>query len=187
MKTEFLQNFKVGDQPLTKEIIDAILAENGRDIENAKKPFADYESIKEQLQTAKDGLKAFEGVDVAQLQGRITELQGQLTAKDTEWQGKLDAMAFDGVLKDAILNAKGRSVNAILGELGTKKLDDLKASKNQADDIKAALEALKKDSGYLFEEEGTPPRYAAGTGSGGGGYDSTSALRAVMGLSAKKD
>ena len=65
MKTEFLQNFKVGDQPLTKEIIDAILAENGRDIEAAKKPFADYESIKEQLQTAKDGLKAFEGVDVA--------------------------------------------------------------------------------------------------------------------------
>ena len=31
MKTEFLQNFKVGEQPLTKEIIDAILAENGRD------------------------------------------------------------------------------------------------------------------------------------------------------------
>ena len=59
MKTEFLQNFKVGDQSLPKEIIDAILAENGRDIEAAKKPFADYESIKEQLQTAKDGLKAF--------------------------------------------------------------------------------------------------------------------------------
>ena len=53
MKTEFLQNFKVGDQALPKEIIDAILAENGRDIEAAKKPFADYESVKEQLKTAK--------------------------------------------------------------------------------------------------------------------------------------
>ena len=41
------------------------MAENGRDIEAAKKPFPDYESIKEQLQTAKDGLKAFGGVDVA--------------------------------------------------------------------------------------------------------------------------
>ena len=40
MKTEFLQNFKVGDQALPKEIIDAILAENGRDIEAAKKAFA---------------------------------------------------------------------------------------------------------------------------------------------------
>ena len=49
MKTEFLQNFKVGDQALPKEVIDAILAENGRDIENAKKPFADYEAVKDQL------------------------------------------------------------------------------------------------------------------------------------------
>lgn len=37
MKREFLQNFKVGDQPLPKEIIDQIMAENGRDIEAAKK------------------------------------------------------------------------------------------------------------------------------------------------------
>lgn len=36
MKREFLQNLKVGEQALTKEVIDAIMAENGRDIENAK-------------------------------------------------------------------------------------------------------------------------------------------------------
>ena len=58
MKREFLQNLKVGDQALPKEVIDAIMAENGRDIEDAKKPFADYETIKTQLKTAKDGLKA---------------------------------------------------------------------------------------------------------------------------------
>ena len=58
MKTDFLQNFKVGDQALPKEIIDAILAENGRDIEAAKKPFVDYESVKEQLRTAKISIHA---------------------------------------------------------------------------------------------------------------------------------
>ena len=57
MKREFLQNFKVGDQTLPKEIIDAIMEENGRDIEATKKPFADYDTIKQQLQTAKDSLK----------------------------------------------------------------------------------------------------------------------------------
>ena len=36
MKREFLQNLKVGELALTKEVIDAIMAENGRDIENAK-------------------------------------------------------------------------------------------------------------------------------------------------------
>lgn len=36
MKREFLQNLKVGELALTKEVIDAIMAENGRDIENAR-------------------------------------------------------------------------------------------------------------------------------------------------------
>ena len=36
MKREFLQNLKVGDQPLSKEVIDAIMEENGRDIQGAK-------------------------------------------------------------------------------------------------------------------------------------------------------
>lgn len=163
MKREFLQNFKVGDQPIPKEIIDEIMAENGRDIEAAKKPFADYDSIKEQLQTAKDGLKAFEGVDIAQLQSKVTELQGKLDAKDTEWQGKLADMEFDHALESAITGAKGKSVKAIRALLD---VDALKGSKNQEADIKAALEGLKKDSGYLFDDGKNPPPYSGGTGTG---------------------
>ena len=186
MKTEFLQNFKVGDQPLPKEIIDAILAENGRDVEAAKKPFADYESLKEQLKAAKDGLAAFKDVDVSQLQGRITELTGQLADKDKEWQAKLDGMAFDGRIKEAITAAKGRNTKAIAALLDT---DVLRASKNQEADIKAALDALKKDNGYLFETE-TPPPYASGTGTQpmGGRYDAeTAKIMAAAGLDPAKD
>lgn len=187
MERKFLENFKIGDQPLTKEVIDTILAENGRDVEAAKKPFADYDSIKEQLQTAKDSLKAFEGVDAAKLQGEITKLQGQLTAKDQEWQGKLDAMAFDGKIKDAITAAKGRNSAAIIGALGADKIAELRASKNQDAEIKAALEGLKKDSGYLFDDEQLPPPYAPGTGTGGApGAErrnaETAAIRAAAGL-----
>ena len=158
MKREFLQNFKVGDQPLPKEVVDAIMDENGRDIEAAKKPFADYESIKEQLQTAKDGLKAFEGVDVSTLQGEVAALQGKLAGKDSEWQEKLDAIAFEGRVKEAITGAKGRNAKAVMALLD---LDALKGSKNQEADIKSALEGLKKDNGYLFEDAQTPPPYAA--------------------------
>lgn len=181
MKTEFLQNFKVGDQTLPKEVIDAILAENGRDIENAKKPYADYDAIKDQLKTAQEGLKAFEGVDVGQLQGKITELTGKLSDKDKEWQAKLDGMAFDGRIKDAITAAKGRNAKAISALLD---VEALRASKNQEADIKAALEAVKKDNSYLFEAE-TPPPFAAGTGSAsaGGKYSSEiNAIRAAAGL-----
>lgn len=165
MKREFLQNFKVGDQPLPKEVIDAIMEENGRDIESAKKPFADYDSIKTQLQTARDGLKAFEGVDVKDLQGQIKKLQGDLDAKDKAHQAEMAEMVFDGTLREAITAAKGRNAGAIIGALGADRVAALKESKDQTKDIAAALEGLKKDSGYLFESDQTPPPYAAGTGS----------------------
>lgn len=183
MKREFLQNFKVGDQTIPKEIIDEIMAENGRDIEAAKKPFADYDAIKEQLQTARDGLKAFEGVDVAKLQGEITTLNGKLADKDREWQGKLDAMAFEGKVKDAITAARGKSAKAIAALLD---IDALKASKNQDADLKTALDALKRDSGYLFEDDNVPPPFAPGAGAGGGSYDSDAAMREIMGLPASE-
>lgn len=180
MKREFLQNFKVGEQPLTDEIIEAIMAENGRDVQAEQAKYADYDSIKEQLQTAKDGLKAFEGVDVAQLQSQIAALNTQLSDKDKEWQGRLDAMEFDGKIKDAITAAKGKSAKAISALLD---MDTLRASKNQDADIKTALEALKKDSGYLFEDEQIPPYYAPGPGTqrqrpGGAPESLAGALRA---------
>lgn len=124
------------------------------------KTVADYDKqvgkvaqLTDQLKTATDGLKAFEGVDVNELKGRIAELQGDLAAKDAEWQSKFFEMDFNGKIKDAVVAAKGRSVKAILGELGEDGLKALRESKNQEADIKAALDALKKESGYLFEED----------------------------------
>ena len=49
MKREFLQEFRVGEEGLPKEVIDAIMAENGRDIQKVKANYADYEDLKQQL------------------------------------------------------------------------------------------------------------------------------------------
>lgn len=166
MKREFLQNLKVGETPLTKELIDAIMAENGKDIEAAKKPYEDYESIKDQLKTAEDGLKAFEGVDVAELKNQITKLEGDLTAKDAEWQGRMDDIAFNGAIKDAITAAKGKNATAIAALLD---IEALKGSKNRDVDIKAALDQCRIDNGYLFEDNGGDPYFDKSGGNGGGG------------------
>ena len=187
MKREFLENLKIGDQALSKDLIDTIMAENGRDIESAKKSFADYEAIKEQLKTAQDGLKAFEGVDVKDLQDKIKTLNTQLSTKDKEWQDKLNGMAFDGKIKEAITAAKGRNAKAISALLDVEKL---KKSTNQDADIKDALEALKKDNAYLFEDDSTPPPYAGGTGRSTppSKYDAeTAKIMAAAGLDPEKD
>ena len=43
MKREFLQGLKVGEQALHKEIIDAIMAENGKDIQQARGAAQEWE------------------------------------------------------------------------------------------------------------------------------------------------
>ena len=182
MKREFLQNIKVGDQVLPKEIIDTILDEHSRSIGTLK---TENDNLRSQLQTAKDGLKAFEGVDVKDLQGQITKLQQDLADKDTAHQTELANLAFDRKLEEAITGAKGKNAKAIKALLD---VDTLKASKNQDADIKAAMDALQKDSGYLFGDVQTPPPYSGGAGTGAyqGGQDSSATLRAAMGLPAAK-
>ena len=176
MTREFLENFKVGDQQLPAEIIDAILAENGRDV-------AELESVRIQLKTAEDGLAAFQGVDVQELQGKITALQNDLKDAKDKHAADVADMAFNHTLESAIAGVKGRSVKAILGELGAEKIAALKGSKNQAADIKTALDGLMKESAYLFDTGTTPPPYAAGTGVGGyKGDDAIRAIRSAAGL-----
>ena len=43
MKREFLQSLQVGDQPLPKDIIDAIMEKNGADIQQAKQASQQWE------------------------------------------------------------------------------------------------------------------------------------------------
>lgn len=104
-----------------------------------------------QLKTAQDGLKAFEGVDVNDLKGQISKLQGELTAQE-------DAFAFDSALDGAIRDAKAYNVQAVRGMLD---VAALKASKDRTADIEAALERLVKEQPWAFNAatpaDPTPP------------------------------
>ena len=187
MKREFLQNFKVGDQDLPKEIVDAIMEENGHDIETAKKPFADYESIKEQLTAANKQIEQFKGMDIDGVRKAAEEWKAKAEQAEKDAAQRIADMEFDNVLKDAITAAKGKNAKAISALLD---VSALKQSKNQADDIKAALEALQKDNAYLFGDDSpAPPPYAPGAGSQNMGQNDplTASLRAAMGLESKGD
>ena len=43
MKREFLQQIRVGEQPLPKEVVDAIMAENGKDIQHYREQAGAWE------------------------------------------------------------------------------------------------------------------------------------------------
>lgn len=161
MKRDFLQNFKVGDQALPKEVIDAIMDENGRDIEAAKKPFADYETVKSQLRKANETIEGFEGMDIDAIRKQADQWKQKAEQAQRDAAAQVAEMEFGGRLTAAITGAKGRNAKAVLALLD---LDTLRASKNQEQDIKAALEEVKQENGYLFEDAQTPPPYAGGTG-----------------------
>lgn len=195
MKRDFLAGLMVGETPLPKDIIDAIMAENGRDIEAAKADAdgireqlkADADGLREQLQAAQDGLKAFEGVDVEKLNGEITKLTGKLEAQSEKHKAEIANLKFGHALSDAITAAHGRNAKAITALLD---VQALRKSNDQTADIGKALAALKESDGYLFEEEQqqeqTPPPFSTGTGTAAHENDedakTIAAFRAAVGL-----
>ena len=162
MKREFLLGLQVGDSALPKEVIDAIMAENGRDIQKVRAGFADYDAVKEELealrQTAQEAQKHKESAQAwEEKYNRAVE----------EHASEISRMTFQNRLDSAILRAKGRSQKAICALLD---LESLQASEDQPEAIEAALLELKNANGYLFEAE-PAPFYARGTGAWQGAQD----------------
>ena len=152
MKREFLQKFQVGGVNLPKDVIDAILDVHAQEVS----------AVKERLSAAQDALKAFEGVDVAALQQEVEGLRQRLA----------DA-SFQSLLDGAITAAKGRNAKAITALLDLDALRD-------GGDIAAALETLKGECGYLFDDAPVPPPYSAVTGTQTGAADTPRSLAAAL-------
>lgn len=146
MQRKFLE-----DLGLEKDIIDKIMTENGNDIEKTKSKLeAERDNYKGQLETAQNALKEFEGVDVKDLQGKIDTLNNTLQTKETEYQNRIADMEFNAVLDGELSKVGAKNTKAVKALLD---LDSLKASKNQAEDIKTALETVKGENDYLFTSE----------------------------------
>lgn len=155
------------------------------------KTVSDYETQSEKLKTAEgkvttltESLDKFKDVNVEELNNTIATLKTDLANKDQELKDKIADRDFNDLLKDSIASVKGRNAKAITALLD---LDELKASKNQKEDIAAALKTLSEaeDSKMLFGEpepnvlgKGNP----IGTVTKGGNADGDAAMRAAMGL-----
>ena len=123
-------------QDITKQV-----AENYKTVAEFEKVKSRLEverdNYKDSLDTAQNSLKEFEGVDVKELNGKVAQLTADLAKKDTEYQAKISDMEFDAALDNAISASKARNVKALKALLD---VETLKASKNQAEDIKTAIE-----------------------------------------------
>ena len=174
MQRKFLE-----DLGLEKETIDKIMDENGKDINREK---GKAEEFKTQLDTAKETLKSFEGVDVKELQSKVATLTSDLEQKDNDYQEKIADMEFNNLLDTAISSSGAKNAKAVKALLD---IDVLKSSKNQSDDIKKAIDTVKSENDYMFGSAEPIDSLVGSTNNGGTAQNSdvTKEAFAKMGYS----
>lgn len=138
------------------------------------KTMTDYDNQTKKLDAANDTIKAndiamkdlqdklngFKDVDVSGLNQTIKTLQTEKENIQKDYDAKIADRDFNDLVKESIAAVNGRNPKAITALLD---VETLKASKNQKEDIAAALKALTEaeDSKMLFGEPDPKP---AGTG-----------------------
>ncbi|MUT95793.1 MAG: hypothetical protein EP147_08040 [Subdoligranulum sp.] len=138
----------------------------------------------EQLAAANKELEEYKGMDIEGLRKSAADWQAKAEQAEKDADARVAAFQFDAKLDHAITAARGRNGKAIRALLD---LDALRTSKDPDKDIAAALTAVQKDNGYMFDTAPTPPPLATGTGSTTmiGGKDADTAMRKAMGLPTK--
>lgn len=116
----------------------------------------DLEAEKTRADTAEDTLKGFEGKDFEAITRERDEWKRKHDENEAAHKQEQEDREFHEALSSAISEAKGKNAKAISALLD---LDMLRGSRNQQSDIKAALESLRMESGYLFEDNGGAPKF----------------------------
>lgn len=181
---------------LTDEQIGKVFEFNGKDVNSAKESTkaemqATIDNLTNQLNTAKETVSKFEGIDPEQMASQIQKLNEELATQQNAFQKQLADRDFNDLLTKSISEAGGKNAKAVSALLD---IDTLKASINQKEDISNAIAKAKQDADYLFTSD-EPLKNAVGSTSNGGassgkaGSEEASAIekaRAVMGLGKKE-
>lgn len=162
MKRDELKKL-LGDQ-VSDEVIDKIMAENGKDIEKHKADNAalitERDGLKSQLDDASKQIESFKGMDVEGVKKSADEwkAKAEQAAKDAETQ--VSKLKFDHALESALTGAKARNAKAVTALLNTEllKLTDEGAISG----LKEQLENIQKEHDYLFESDTPPVKIVAG-------------------------
>lgn len=181
MKTDFLKGLG-----LEKDVIDQIMAENGKDIEGYKTQVstltAEKEALTTQLADANTQIEEFKELDVDGIRAAAEDYKSKFEAAEAKAKADIEKLQFDHALAAALSEAKAREPKAVAALLD---MDGLKLNNGEIVGLKDQLETLKTEKDFLFESDNPAPSLVRGT-SGTPPIDDDSAIRAIMGLSPKE-
>jgi hypothetical protein len=171
MKREFFETFEVGGAKFPKEIIDAIMAENGKDIEALKAALAEKEAAVVALTTERDGLstqikdrdkdiKALreQAGNSEALNKQLTDLQGKYDTDTAALQKQLTDQSFTHATDKFFSGVEFASELAKKAAISDFKEQGFKFGNDGKCEPGAAwLEALKKSDPAAFKVKESEP------------------------------
>lgn len=153
-----------------KADFDKAVAENYKTVAEVEKKVNRLTDVlnaeKKRADDAVETLKGFEGKDfdaITRERDKWKQDYEEAVAKHKQEQEEKD---FNAALEAAIAEAKGKNAKAITALLD---LEKLRASKNRDKDIKADLDVMRTENGYLFDDNGGTPYFTAPNGNSGTG------------------
>ena len=162
MERKFLKDLGLAD-----DVIEKVMAENGKDInelksagETAKTTLADLQKQIKDRDKQLEALKTSSGDNEA-LKKQITDLQAANKQAKTDYDVKLKEITLNGKIESALMGAKARDVGIARAALDMSKISlDGENVLGRTDQ----LAALQKDKAWLFGEDTpkNPPAPAGG-------------------------
>ena len=172
MKTEFLKSLN-----LSQEVIDKIMAENGKDIaaeqKKAYKIIQERDSYKlkaENLETqvndANAEIQKFKDMDIEGIRQAADDWKEKAEKAEEDANKQISEMKFDYALTAALTGAKAKNVKAVKALLD---MNGLKLNDDKIIGLDEQLSQIKADNDYLFESDTPAPTIVKGTNGGTGG------------------
>lgn len=173
MKTEFLKSLN-----LSQEVIDKIMAENGKDIaaeqKKAEKVIQERdsyklraESLETQVNDANTEIQKFKDMDIDGIKKAADDWKETAEKAKADADKQISQMKFDYALSAALTGAKAKNAKAVKALLD---MDGLKFNDNDGKivGLDEQLAQIKADNDYLFESDEPAPEFVKGTNGGSG-------------------
>lgn len=171
MKTEFLKSLN-----LSQEVIDKIMAENGKDIaveqKKAEKVIQERDSYKlkagsleTQVNDANTEIQKFKDMDIDGIKKAADDWKETAEKAKADADKQISQMKFDYALSAALTGAKAKNAKAVKALLD---MDGLKFNDGKIVGLDEQLAQIKADNDYLFESDEPAPEFVKGTNGGSG-------------------
>lgn len=171
MKTKFLKSLN-----LSQEVIDKIMAENGKDIaveqKKAEKVIQERdsyklkaESLETQVNDANTEIQKFKDMDIDGIKKAADDWKETAEKAKADADKQISQMKFDYALSAALTGAKAKNAKAVKALLD---MDGLKFNDGKIVGLDEQLAQIKADNDYLFESDEPAPEFVKGTNGGSG-------------------